>query len=424
MKSPGDRMQRKLSSIIALVLSIQCRLIRDNVMIADGFSSQRITSLRTPGIISHTAMKLLDSRDSVEGRMTHEEQQQLLRETVETRRIRRIKADLALRSGNAAPLTLTVAKASGYGEEIELLEEAVGAGEAAREKLVSGNMGLVHHCVRDILKTRRGGSYLQSLSREDLVQEGAIGLARAVDRWNPEIGGRFSTYAVYWIRASVLRCIAEKDDFVKVPEHVSAAVRKISKAAQSLGMISEDLSDSFVSSPWKEAKAAKALAEEAGLSQKQFVEAMKIRERRRSGIVSLESWMKEKKKNVLKSSHSDSDDFDLFEINAMHLKSALSKFLRPKEVEALSWRYGLNDQTNPAFGISASKEKRAISPSDSYQRWLNSGKNGEALSFSEVGNKMHISAEYSRRLCHTAIQKLKHAVEEGLLEPALLCFNW
>lgn len=411
---------------IFIVVCVPIRLIGNDRIFGNAFSNQYLNSIRKPTILSpmkQTGLQVhrdeMSSRYVNENRMNHDEQQLLLKHAVEMRRILRIKADLTQQAGYVSPLTLTLSKASGYGEEIDLFEQAITDGEAARENLVTGNVGLVYFCVNDILKTRRGGSYLQSLSKEDLVQEGAIGLARAIDRWNPQIGGKFSTYAVYWVRACVLRCIAERDDFVKVPEHVSAAVRKLSRAAYSLGIIADDLNDTFMSSQWKEAKAAKALAVEAGLSERQFIEAMKIRERRRTGIVSLETWMTEKKKFET-NSVIGSDDFDLFEINATHIKSTLSKFLRPKEIEALSWRYGLNHELQAAKTILESPVKQPVNIDGNNKKWQISGKNGEALSFSEVGNKMHISAEYGRRLCHAAIDKLKQAVEEGLLEPALL----
>ena len=74
------------------------------------------------------------------------------------------------------------------------------------------------------------------LSREDLIQEGAIGLQRAVVKYNIGIGGKFSSYAVYWIRASVLRCIAKRGDLVRAPEHILAAIRKMSSAVNRLGL--------------------------------------------------------------------------------------------------------------------------------------------------------------------------------------------
>jgi RNA polymerase sigma factor (sigma-70 family) len=378
-----------------------------------------------------------------ERRMTHEEQMELLRKSVEARRIRTIKTELTAQLGSVSttPLTIALSRATGYGEELDLLETAIVEGESAREALVTGNMGLVHFCVNDILNKRQSyRSSLKSLSKEDLIQEGAIGLARAVDKWNPNIGGKFSTYAVYWIRAAVLRCIAARDDFVRVPEHVSAAVRKVTRAAQTLGLNIDDYDDNvFLSAQWREANAAKALAEEAGLTDQQLVEAMKVRKRRITGIMSFEPWMQNKKhyetdlisqEAFVDRSVAEYDSSSLSLDDSTHLKAILGKFLRPKEIEALSWRYGLNDKDKmkcqrdyvkdaerelfPSVSNTSKSRKPQMSSSPVRGKW------GEAMSFSEVGNQMQVSAEYGRKLCHVAISKLQHAAEEGLLELAFL----
>ena len=212
---------------------------------------------------------------------------------------------------NSLPLLSVRANAAGYGEQLDEYEDAMYEGQLASETLVTHNMGLVHYCVNQIIGEDFDNNNsnnnnnnkclpLNSLSREDLIQEGSIGLARAVDKWNPEIGGKFSTYAVYWVRAAVLRCIAERDYVVRVPNHVSQVVLQINKAAKRLGwvlqesggiLVTEDAntgssvsSTSNSNSPrWKAANAAKRLAEEAGLSERHFEEARTVRRRRYSG---------------------------------------------------------------------------------------------------------------------------------------------
>lgn len=363
-------------------------------------------------------------------RMSHEEQQSLLQKTVEMRRINTIKSEISIQSGGTL-LLVALSKAAGYGEELDLIENAISEGESARELMVTGNMGLVYFCVIDILNKRRSRSGLQNLSKEDLVQEGAIGLARAVDKWNPEIGGKFSTYAVYWIRAAVLRCIAERDDFVRVPEHVSSAIRKVTRAAQTLGLNIDDYDETvFLSPEWREAKAAKSLAEVAGLTDRQLLEAMKVRERRKHGILSFESWMQKKQHYETDSASSSvmeictEEDQTTASTDVVHLKAELGRFLRPKEMEALSWRYGLNSDNTNTASVKRNYVKEAehdlFPPSTVSQNIPVRGKWGEAMSFSEVGNKMHVSAEYGRKLCHIALEKLKRAAEEGTLEAAYL----
>ena len=96
---------------------------------------------------------------------------------------------------------------------------------------------LVHFCVNNIMKSRGRKQQLNSLSREDLIQEGAIGLARAVDKYDLAIGGKFSTYAMYWVRAAVLRCIAERDDMLRVPSHVSQAPMDVNVTFSLMGSV-------------------------------------------------------------------------------------------------------------------------------------------------------------------------------------------
>jgi RNA polymerase sigma factor (sigma-70 family) len=244
-----------------------------------------------------------------------------------------------------------------------------------------------------------------------------------VDRWNPEIGGRFSTYAVYWIRASVLRCIAERDDMLRVPVHVTQSVKNIEKAARRIGI---DLANDS----WREANAAKQLAEEAGLSAKNFEEAMNVRMRRLGGgYTSFESWMQMGKDMASDVSTLDTKEEEqgMSKMEVDQLKSALSKYLRPKEMEAISWRYGLVKSTSNESRkqkanryLAEMEEELFCQTPASPQKMVTKGKWGEAMSFNEVGKHMKVSAEYGRRLCHAALKKLQQAAKEGKLEPALL----
>jgi len=141
--------------------------------------------------------------------------------------------------------------------------------------LVTRNMGLVHCVVNETLR-KRHNNRLNSLSRDDLLQEGFIGLSRAVDKYDAtkSNGAKFSTYAVHWIKAAVLRCIAEKDNVVRVPVGVTEAVSKMTKAADALGI---DLKDG------ESGEEVKALATEAGLSHNMVREAMRARRRKNGG---------------------------------------------------------------------------------------------------------------------------------------------
>ena len=78
-------------------------------------------------------------------------------------------------------------------------------------------------------------NYLASgIPLEDLIQEGAIGLMTATERFDPRMGYRFSTYATQWIRQSIGRAIDNKAKAIRLPAHISESLRKIDKSRAEL----------------------------------------------------------------------------------------------------------------------------------------------------------------------------------------------
>ena len=108
----------------------------------------------------------------------------------------------------------------GREEELVLARKVRSGDEGARRKLVEKNLRLVV----SVAKKYRGAS--PGLSMEDLVQEGNLGLLKAVDKFDPERGYRFSTYATYWIRQSVGRAVANKGRLIRVPVHRGEKIRE------------------------------------------------------------------------------------------------------------------------------------------------------------------------------------------------------
>lgn len=106
-------------------------------------------------------------------------------------------------------------------EEIELTRLSQQGDAAARQRIVEANMRLVISIARAYRS--------KAVPLEDLIQEGAIGLMHAVERFDPEKGFRFSTYATHWVRQSIGRALDNKAKAIRIPAHISQTLRKIER---------------------------------------------------------------------------------------------------------------------------------------------------------------------------------------------------
>ncbi|WP_008312290.1 RpoD/SigA family RNA polymerase sigma factor [Leptolyngbya sp. PCC 6406] len=145
------------------------------------------------------------------------------------KQVKQMMVVLALREDLMEPLGAEpswAAWAEETGLDVETLQAQVAAGEAAKSKMIEANLRLVVSIAKKYTD--------RNLDLLDLVQEGSIGLNRAVEKFDPAKGYRFSTYAYWWIRQAMTRAIAEKSRTVRLPIHVTETINKVKRAQRQL----------------------------------------------------------------------------------------------------------------------------------------------------------------------------------------------
>jgi RNA polymerase primary sigma factor len=135
-------------------------------------------------------------------------------------------------------------------EEIKLAARIKRGDKAARERMITANLRLVVRLATDYANL--------GLPLLDLVSEGNIGLMKAVERFDPEKGGKLSTYAAWWIKQSIKRALANQSKTIRVPVHQVEKIAKIRRLTEHLTLeLGRDPSD-------------EELADEVGLSAAQI----------------------------------------------------------------------------------------------------------------------------------------------------------
>lgn len=155
--------------------------------------------------------------------LTAEEESELVAEVQGLMKLEEVKHRLQSHFGHEPTL---VEWAEGVGLSCRVLKSHVSSGNSSREKLIYANLRMVVH----IAKQYAG----RGLSFQDLLQEGSMGLMKSVEKFKPQVGCRFGTYAYWWIRQTIRRAIFHHSRTIRLPENVYALLGKVLESKRQL----------------------------------------------------------------------------------------------------------------------------------------------------------------------------------------------
>ena len=243
-----------------------------------------------------------------------------------------------------------------YEEELELAKRVLDGDEEAKQKLAESNLRLVVSIAKKYVG--RGMLFL------DLIQEGNMGLIKAVEKFDYTKGYKFSTYATWWIRQAITRAIADQARTIRIPVHMVETINKLIRT-------SRHLLQQLGREPSPE-----EIAEEMEIPVEKVIEIQKIAQ----DPVSLETPIGEEDDSHLGDFIQDDDspapqDAAAYTLLREQLEEVM-KTLTPREAKVLKLRFGLED--------------------------------GKSRTLEEVGKEFNVTRERIRQIEAKALRKLRH----------------